>query len=488
VVDAFITLVVLGTLAVMAFAVVGHFLNRVKESRNAAAEATATQAEVARLTARREAALLGDDDQEVAAVLTAIEQAPPDVARHIPTYDLRARAAAHARHQQWAARRAVDAFEGEAVYHVDNNVRLRKRGDAYGRLLCTATRLVYLGDRRVDLPWARFFHVHFGEEEVGDWDSVATVAIQLAGQKSSTKFYLDDSADSKAAQWWIETLTKATQQGGPDAASPLSEAPAVVSVTQDADHAGLDFETDIVGESHDDRPETLRAIQARGPHSVSAQGVRFSARLVPEPNNRFDPNAVLVVDDASNRPIGYLGRALAASYQAGVLEAQRKGLSLVVPAVVRGSEGRLGVWLDLSAFNESAGLPTPEELLSGSSDYFDRRMASGQVEGIPWGTHHAQAVEASRLGQHEVAGESFAKAMRGWLSALAFDRRPPGTGALFEDYAKWCRKAKRMDVELEVLQRYATDVAPHEEGSTRCARMGKRLSAIRGEAIDEAPF
>jgi hypothetical protein len=388
-------------------------------------------------------------------------------------------------------------LEGEPVYHIDDGVKLRKRGDAYGSLLFTPTRLVYLGDRRVDLPWGQFFHVHFGQESVGDWDSVNTIAIQLAGAKSSTKFYLDDCADDEAARWWVETLTKWAQAQTPDQsaerAGEYGSQHASFPVEDPATAAApgtdglLDFETDIVGEGYDDRPATLRAIQARGPNSVEAEGVLFTARLVPEPNNRFDPNAVLVVDELSGHPIGYLSRALARNYQAGILAAQHRGLPTAVPAVVRG-EDRLGVWLDLSAFNQAAGLPAPETFLNDAVSYFERRRAAGQVDGVAWAIHLSQAVEAGRLGNHEVAAHAFDKAARGWLSALAFEGKPPAAATLFEDYARWCRKAKRPDIELEVLRRYSSEVAVFEQGATRCDRLQKRLAELQRDAISDAPF
>lgn len=243
----------------------------------------------------------------------------------------------------------------------------------------------------------------------------------------------------------------------------------------------LDFETDIVGESFDGRQAHLDAIVSRAGGN-SRQGVRFIARLVREPENPYDVNAVAVVDAATGSRLGYLSRALAGRYKDAVAGAD----STDVPALVVGDR-MLGVWLDLTSFNEKVGLPPPERLKASEHTYFEQRHAAACVDGVNWNTHHSHATEAAEIGDVDVAADAYEKACRGWLGALAFERRPPGAARVFEDFAKWCRK-NRPGAEVAVLEMYAEQVAPLESGSSRHVRMMKRLAAVRRLTAEDAPF
>jgi HIRAN domain len=83
---------------------------------------------------------------------------------------------------------------------------------------------------------------------------------------------------------------------------------ATVSIT--TGHHGF---VQVVGESH--YQDTLRTLAGK----LGSEGV-FTARLVPEPDNPHDSNAVAVfIEDHSGAKIGYLARQIARSYQPRLL-------------------------------------------------------------------------------------------------------------------------------------------------------------------------
>jgi len=446
----------------------------------------------------RESAQLAADRGDVAALERAIavaeearlsyEEFPAyrwDVQLHI----LRARAA-------WDARDVVSYFEGAPVYRDD--CASPKRGTVEeGRLLFTERALVYVGDVRIEIPWTDVAHGALGDDERDG----AYIAFQRRGKKSATRFYLPGENVAAGAFALSECLVRQAGQASAAAISehtgspvPPTAPPASAGRAHDAlsdalaDDEGLDFETDVVGESHDNRQTDLWAITRRaGQHP--RDGVRFMARLIAEPTNPYDSNAVRVTDAETGATVGYLSRDLAKWYQQALLTHGSRGAT-DVPAVVRGGreEGHsLGVWLDLTQFNAGAGLPAPEQL-ANRQGRTDLATQAGLVDGIAWWVHRSQAVEAAKLGMHEDARDAFEKATRGWFAWNDHQRQPPTPATLLEEYVRWCRKAGRSDLELDVLRRYATHVARHEVGSVRCERMSKRFNALNASTAAEAPF
>ena len=82
----------------------------------------------------------------------------------------------------------------------------------------------------------------------------------------------------------------------------------------------------------------------------------FTVKLVPEPQNPYDSNAVAIMTE-DERTIGYLARAVARSYQAKLLQQPRP---VTCPAKLTGGEGgktHLGVVLDFEDVREALGLP-----------------------------------------------------------------------------------------------------------------------------------
>jgi hypothetical protein len=108
---------------------------------------------------------------------------------------------------------------------------------------------------------------------------------------------------------------------------------------------GVGFELGIVGESNYMAP--LRAIAKRRT-SPGAQ-VEFTATLQLEPENQFDANAVVVLDDAGQK-IGYLSRGDAVDYGPALKALAAKGHRATCRAkLVGGTQGKknFGVWLDI---------------------------------------------------------------------------------------------------------------------------------------------
>ena len=90
---------------------------------------------------------------------------------------------------------------------------------------------------------------------------------------------------------------------------------------------------EVVGEAY--RSDSIRTLfpsrRLSGGHDLDK-----TARLVPEPRNPHDANAVAVVVD--NVLVGYLARDEAAKYQRVLLDLNRAGLDATVPCTIHGYE------------------------------------------------------------------------------------------------------------------------------------------------------
>lgn len=113
-----------------------------------------------------------------------------------------------------------------------------------------------------------------------------------------------------------------------------------------------DERVEAVGESHY-QPALLRCCGAR-----RGQEVRFGcrARLLPEPTNPYDSNAVAVQVDGEH--VAYLARADAARWQPLLLQLQTAGQVAACEAVIaargaRGDTDNLGIFLHLPPLAEA---------------------------------------------------------------------------------------------------------------------------------------
>ena len=105
----------------------------------------------------------------------------------------------------------------------------------------------------------------------------------------------------------------------------------------------------VVGESH--YQSALRS--AAGGRSVQMDGTNWDqaipvlARLVPEPSNKFDRNAVAV--EVGGRKVGYIPAERAADFQRVLLQLESRGLAATCPGSITGGGGRhYGIFLRLA--------------------------------------------------------------------------------------------------------------------------------------------
>lgn len=113
-----------------------------------------------------------------------------------------------------------------------------------------------------------------------------------------------------------------------------------------ADMGTGDFSQAIVGESH--YQDQLRAIAAG--RTAKGESVEFRVVLIPEPTNRYDPNAVAIyaVDGGI---VGYLSREDAEEYQPAIAAfIKTRGEYPSCNAMMAGGRGdkeTIGIWLDI---------------------------------------------------------------------------------------------------------------------------------------------
>lgn len=121
------------------------------------------------------------------------------------------------------------------------------------------------------------------------------------------------------------------------------------------------FDIDIVGESH----YFIALNRAKEGAEIDGSRRVITTVLVPDPNNKFDKNAIQVcaVVNEQMEQIGHLSRGRALDYRRAIELWQSKGYFMSCKAALFGGEGRkanIGVWLDL---------PDPEEV---ENDYHEQ--------------------------------------------------------------------------------------------------------------------
>ena len=106
-----------------------------------------------------------------------------------------------------------------------------------------------------------------------------------------------------------------------------------------------DFDVPIVGESN--YQQELRRIEATVKDNAGTGYIKVI--LAREPENRFDPNAIMVTTTDS-QTIGYLSRDLAIQYGAALALWEEEGYRVHCQArLSAGSRGKsMGAWLDLA--------------------------------------------------------------------------------------------------------------------------------------------
>lgn len=102
---------------------------------------------------------------------------------------------------------------------------------------------------------------------------------------------------------------------------------------------------EVVGESH--YQAALLDLTGRRVAKSWEDGIAVRASLVPEPENPYDRNAVVIT--VSGRPVGYLPRAEAAKYQPSLLKLWHRGqLGSCAGTIVGGGAKSYGIWLRIA--------------------------------------------------------------------------------------------------------------------------------------------
>jgi hypothetical protein len=113
---------------------------------------------------------------------------------------------------------------------------------------------------------------------------------------------------------------------------------------------GIGFEMGIVGEAR--YGVEIRRIAGR--RQAQGECMEFTVTLLPEPDNEYDPNAVVVLSDRS-KTIGYLSREDAAEYGPVFTALAAHGQVAQCRAKMFGgtdAKPNIGVWLDIDPVEE----------------------------------------------------------------------------------------------------------------------------------------
>jgi hypothetical protein len=225
------------------------------------------------------------------------------------------------------------------------------------------------------------------------------------------------------------------------------------------------FRVDVVGESR--YQEALQAIA--GGRTEEGAALQTVALLVPEPTNRYDPNAVQVMIDGT--VVGYLSRANAEVLQPRILEMVRRTRRAVAcrARVVggwdrgRGDRGHFGVRLyldpadfgldaeELDGWWEEPGVYTGRERGTGG-----REAASGP--GLVEGRHFTGYVDEVRRLRREGRDEEAEGLLLRLVDAVEAEAAAEGWGVApwyYEQLAIIYRKRKDFDAEVRILERFA---------------------------------
>lgn len=235
----------------------------------------------------------------------------------------------------------------------------------------------------------------------------------------------------------------------------------------------------VVGESH--CQEALRALAGQcAPGPDGRPG--FSATLIPEPENRFDGNAIAVHGPTGR--LGYLAREDSARYAPtfeALSEAGYDGGSCV--GLLNGGDSsrpNYGVVLML-AYPEVC--EAHMEISGPGSDGGARRSVSTEPgRGMLRGKHYTSYVDEVRTLRRHGQNESAEKLLLQLVEVVEAEASQDGCGVApwyYEQLAIIYRKRQDADAEVAILERYAS--APHAPG-VGPEQLRKRLEKARALA------
>jgi hypothetical protein len=222
----------------------------------------------------------------------------------------------------------------------------RLRGeDDIGALNISAKAIFFEGAKPLTLPWRSVLTVTLEDR---------TLSVHRTTAGAPHAFELTSLAEAKLAHLVASELSKTHQQREAKAPSrkraARSEPPALdespAGSTIELPKSGYGFTVSAVGESH--RQAALKAFG--GSKRSAGEEVFFTAALVPEPTNRYDPNAIKVHIQGGAH-VGYLSAEDAVEYRdmSKFLIAQ-KAIGLCRAKLIGGTLGKpsIGVVLDVA--------------------------------------------------------------------------------------------------------------------------------------------
>lgn len=192
--------------------------------------------------------------------------------------------------------------DGDPAYFLATNVaRETARDDDWGELAIGEKGIFYDGEKRLTIVWSKVLTIGV--------DSESLIVHPKRGGKPPT-FGMRTEREARLAHTVASTILKqqstiaAPATGRKRAAPPAAAPPDQRSLlTLDIGSAAMACNFNIVGESH---------YQGRL-RNISMSGRSFTAVLLPEPTNAFDPNAIRVVAEGADT-IGYLSKEDAVHY------------------------------------------------------------------------------------------------------------------------------------------------------------------------------
>lgn len=193
--------------------------------------------------------------------------------------------------------------DGESAYFHQTNVS-RETGrddDDFGGLAIGEKGIFYDGDRRLTIVWNKVLTIGVDRE--------ALIVHPTRGGKPQT-FYMRSEREARLAHTVASMLLKQQATTAAPATRRKRAAPPAVAPPDERSLPALDIGSaagpcnfNIVGESH---------YQGRL-RNISKSGRSFTAALMPEPTNAFDPHAIRVAAEGGNT-IGYLSKEDAVHY------------------------------------------------------------------------------------------------------------------------------------------------------------------------------
>lgn len=243
------------------------------------------------------------------------------------------------------------------------------------------------------------------------------------------------------------------------------------------------FRVDVVGESR--YQEALEAIA--GGRTEDGADLETAALLVPEPSNRYDPNAVQVMIDG--RVVGYLSRENAAVLQPRIVEMVR-GTKRAVACRARvvggwdrggGDRGHFGVRLYL----DPADLGVEADELDGwweEPEARTGRRRGGVGPGLVDGRHFTEYVDEVRELRRQGREEEAERLLLRLVDAVEAEAAAEGRGVApwyYEQLAIIYRKRRDLDAEVCILERFARQRQASGASPSKLVARLERARALR---------